>query len=328
MVAVQVLHTGLASWFNNQTAFTATADFGAYVFEPMTDTLWIGFSPGTPGNVDAALLASSDALSLTAVYSPTEQGLADFQAITSTDKLYISGVDPAFGDDWSLGNLYIYQSGAVTKRRTLTNVIHTLGLWVDGGVTYAATGAHLGDNVTWSGQVFTSTSDGVSWSRPVTVTSYRVYDIIGFDGDLYATGLSVSYGRMLNRSTDGGATWATVGIADPVSRARTALFDGKLIGVQHSRTQLFSVAAGGSVSTHNLPFTVPDWWNVLADGGGYLYVLAEGGRVYRSSNLSSWVCYANTNTTLIAIAAWPDQNVMVLADQGLSAKLWTIPRGD
>ena len=323
------MHSGLASWFNNQTVFEATSDFGAYVLEPMTDTLFIGFSPSTPGNLDGALLASSDAATLTAIYSPTEQGLADFQATTSTGKLYISGVDPSLGDDWSLGNIYIWQSGAVTKRRTLTNVIHTLGLWVDSGVTYAATGAHLGDNQTWSGQVFTSTNDGVSWSQPVTVTSYRVYDIIGFDGDLYATGLSTSYARTLNKSTDGGAPWAIIGTADPVSKARLVLFDGKLVGVQNSRTQLFSVATGGAVSTHDLPFTMPDWWNVLADGGdGYLYVLGTGGSVWRTADLASWTCYADTNTDLIAIAAWPNQDVMVLADQGLDAKLWTIPRGD
>lgn len=293
----------------------------------MTDTLFIGLSVGTPGNEDVALLASSDGLALTAIYSPTEQGLADFQVVTSTGKLYISGVDPALGDDWSFGNLYIWEAGSVTKRRTLTNVIHTLGLWVDGGATYVGTGAHLGDDVTWSGQVFTSTNDGVSWAEPVTVTNYRVYDIVGFDSNLYATGLSASYGRTLNKSMDGGAIWVTVGSVDPVSRARLVLFDNKLIGVQHSRTQLFSVAAGGITSTHDLPFTVPDWWNVLADGGdGYLYVLGTGGSVWRTTDLSSWTCYADTNTDLIAIAAWPSRDVIVLADKGLDAALWTIPR--
>jgi hypothetical protein len=293
----------------------------------MTDTLFIGFSTGTPGNVDGALLASSDAVALTAIYSPTEQGICDLQAVTSTGKLYAPGTDPSLGDDWSFGNLYVWESGAVTKRRTLTNVIHTLGLWIDGSVTYVATGAHLGDEITWSGQVFTSTDEGVSWSEPVTVTSYRVYDIIGFDGNLYATGFDGYGTRTLHKSTDGGATWATVGSVGPASKARLVLFDSKLVGVQHSRTQLFSVAAGGVTSTHDLLFTVPDWYNVLADGGdGYLYALGTGGSVWRTTDLSSWTCYADTNTDLIAIAAWPNQNVMVLADQGLDAQLWTIPR--
>lgn len=134
---LQELAPGLdyRAWFQQHTGYAPQADyFGAYSFAPLTDTLFIGFGAGRPADVDGALLAGSDGVTVTALYSPTEQGFVGMTAVGGT--LYVPGPDPCCASvppgqsEWDWGNVYTYTPpGMVVKHRNLPKVISTPGVF-------------------------------------------------------------------------------------------------------------------------------------------------------------------------------------------------------
>jgi len=247
-----------------------------------------------------------------------EQGVHDMQLVG--DRLFVAGTDPT--DDWTLGNLYERSAlGAWSKRRTMTNVLHSFGLWHDDTNLFVAVGAHAGDNVTWKGRVLRSADDGATWAAQVDVNSYRILDVISHASRLYAVGYDwtgSAYTQDLHTSADGGATWSKVASVTPVKRPRMIAFGSSLL-VAGSST-IYRIDGSHTVTAHAVPFTIPDLYNVLATDGANVYVIDADGHVWRSADLINWTRYTYV-VNAISIAWWSGVGLMI-ADSGLSARIW------
>ena len=233
-----------ATWYQQQTGFAPdAAHFGAYAITPMTDTLFIGHSTAWPAQMDGALLSSFDGITITAIYSPTEQGIIAMTAVTDT--LYIPGTDPCCPTGGSRGMSTCTRRRPVIKYRNLPNVLHTWAMWFDEAsrALYAVVGAHLGDNVTWTGAVYRSTDDCRSWSlvadRANGVGDYRTYDMVGLHNKLYIYWNDVYPAPCgLAESSDGGATWQRLAVPDTACRVRLAVFQDRLLAMSLDQESL------------------------------------------------------------------------------------------
>jgi hypothetical protein len=312
----------LRGQFESETGQTANAEFGAYVMQPFGSDLLIGLS-NNPGNYDGALITrSTTGNTLTTERTLDEQGAHDMQIVGG--RVFVPGADPVEpSDEWTLGNLYERSVGGTwTKLRTLPLTIHALGLWHDGSVLWVGGGMHTGDNVTWKGRVLRSTDDGVTWAAQVDVNNYRIYDVIGHAGKLYATGYDWTgseYTQDLHVSSDGGATWSKVAGVTPAIKPRMIAFGTSLIVA--GETNLYRVDGSHVVTTYALPFTTASLWNILATDGTNVYALANDGRVWRSSDLTSWTAYTYVPGA-IAIARWSGVGLMI-SDSGVNARVWS-----
>lgn len=330
--------THLLSWADLGTFYTAmtgcTPDptyFGAYALQPVGDQLYIGFGTGRPAEYDGALLARTNGRALNPVGVLQEQGFVAMQY--ADGRLYFPGPDPM--EDWTRGNVYTLNlPDAIQKHRTLVNVIHTWGLYKDTatGRLYAAVGQHTGDNVTYFGSVWASEDEGETWQAPIdpkhTLGRYRTYDVIQFDADLYAIANDVYEGpSYLVRSRDQGETWRR--LATQVEcRPRLFATVNYLVALQYGREGLYLLdAAGRSRKVKFDGFRAAEWaYNyIAADGRGWYYLLAEGGKVMCSRNLRTWSLHAETGLTLNALAYWPAQQSLIVADRGAQASLYTLP---
>ena len=324
-----------AAWYQQQTGFAPdAAHFGAYAITPMTDTLFIGHSTGWPADKDGALLSGYNGITITAIYSPTEQGIVAMTAVTDT--LYIPGTDPCCPDGWESGNVYVYTPpGPVIKYRNLPNVLHTWAIWFDEASRglYAVVGAHLGDNVTWTGAVYRSTDDCRSWSLVADkrggVGDYRTYDMVGLHNKLYIYWNDVYPAPCgLAESSDGGATWQRLAVPDTACRVRLSVFENRLLAMSLDQESLIAVDSAGNVQVYPLPgFKIADKYafNFLAhDRSGFLYTVTEDGRVVRTCDLVTWETVAVTDRALVTIVYWPTRNWIVVADRGVDARLWKI----
>lgn len=303
--------------FELDTGIAATSNFAAWVMQPLGDTLFIG-AGNSPANEDgAAVLSSVDGATIDSGFVLDEQGVHDMQAQDS--ELWVCGTDPT--DDWTHGNIYRRSAAGVwSKIRTLPYVIHAFGLWHSGSAVYVAAGAHTGDNATWRGRVLRSSDGGATWTS-VDVNGYRLYDILGFDGKLYATGYDwtgSAYTQDVHVSSDAGATWTKVAGVTPSIKPRLVLHAGSLIGARSSG--LFAIASGGAVTLYATPFTLAAHWNVLDSDGTYLYALDSGGWVWRSSDFNTWTAYAQVSGA-ISIKWWPGHGLMI-GDMGTAARIW------
>lgn len=282
-------------------------------------TLYIGVG-NSPGNEDGAcVLSSTDGVTLVSEQELLEQGVHEIHAFGG--ELYVPGTDPFEG--WDLGILYTrLVDGTWVTQRTLPLTIHSLGCWKDANGLYVVGGMHTGDSVTWKGRVLKSVDDGQTWNA-VNVNDYRLYDVIGFDGRLYATGYDWTggaYTQDLHVSADAGATWSKVAGVTPAIKPRLVLHGGDLIGVQSSFTGLFKVAIGGAVIPHSTPFTIANHWNVIESDGSHCYALASDGRVWRTVNFATWEVYTQVNSA-ISIKHWPGHGLMI-GDMGTAARVW------
>lgn len=339
-----------AGWFEQQTVYTADAAyFGAYALTPVTQTLYIGLGAARPAESNGALLAASDGITVTALYSPTEQGFIDMIALSDT--LVIPGADPCCGDDWKWGNVYTYD--ILTQQKTkyrinngLVNILHDWGIWHDGANTlYMATSAcHesvFDPNDTtcagkYLGKIFTSADGGAAWAEIARgdddpIGAYRTYDILGLGTRLYAV-WNDDYTRAcgIARSFNGGVTWARITDLNEqiLCRARLATFAGDLLALKYDRSGVYTVASNGAVTPHAFPgFSARDWsYNPFAvDAGGYLYVPTDDGRIVRSDDLTTWETVASSDRALFTLAYWPDKNWLMTADRGRAhASLWKL----
>lgn len=339
---LQELAPGLdyAAWYQVQTGYAPDETyFGAYAFHAISDTLYIGFGAARPAESNGSLLASSDGVTVTAAYQPTEQGFIDMASTANT--LLIPGPDPTDaalpgGHPWDWGNFYTFTPpAAVVKHRNLPDVIHAWGTWYDAGrsTLYVAAGAHLGDYATWTGQVYTSTDMANNWTlvagREDGIGQYRTYDIIGFDDKLYAVWNDVYPTPCgLAESGDDGRTWTRLSTAGIVCRARLVVFANRLLALSEEQAALLAVDWVGAITTHPFPdFRVTSWsYNPFTiDGNGHLVTVTEDGRVVRSADLASWETLASTDRVLFSTGYWPDKDWLVVAERGSEdANIWKI----
>jgi hypothetical protein len=315
----------LREQFETEAGQAANADFGAHVIQPMGSDLLIGLG-NFPADLDGALVVrinASDASTVLIEHVLNEQGVGDMQLL-GDGRVFIPGADPVDQpNEWTLGNLYERSAlGTWTKHRTLPNVLHSFGLWHDGTNLFVATGAHTGDNATWKGRVLRSADDGATWAAQVDVNNYRMMDVLGHSGRLYAIGYDFTmqngYTQDLHVSSNNGATWSKVAVVTPNRRPRMMAFGATLLVA--SATSIYQIDASHAISAHSIPFTLPELYNILATDGTNVYVIDEQGYVWRSSDLSNWTRYTYV-TNALALCWWPGVGLLI-ADRGLSARVW------
>lgn len=243
--------------------------------------------------------------SLTAEYVPTEEGLHDISIMSGI--VFVPGTDPTDsgpGHQWDYGNLYYKSSGTWTKRRTIPNTLHTLGLYYDGTNLWAACACHAGDYSTWKAYVYKSTDLGATWGSPVEIGTgnYRVYDITAHGGRLYAAVRSLSGLGRLYYSTDNGASWTLVSSVSLDYNARLVNWGSNLIVLASGRNGIYKVDSSHNVIYQALGFTVRSsakFNAIVAASDGKLYIIGSESvtgcpvPIYGSSNLSSWSCLGN-----------------------------------
>jgi alkaline phosphatase len=332
-----------SQWFEQQTGHIHDPTyFGAYALLPISDTLYIGFGAGRPADVDGALLARSDGVTVTAVSTLTEQGFIGMAAGAGalSDTLFIPGVDPCCTDGWELGNTYVYTpaNAAFAKFRNLPDVIHSWGLWADASAGALYTAVSFSPDGGDGGGVFRSSTQAQTWTKIADsaggVGQNRTYDIIGLQDKRYVTwndgaedgpcGLAVS--------EDDGQSWSRLPGLSTMCRPRLAVFQDQLLALRDDRAALYAVTVSGTPAlsnvevavTHTLPFSVTDWaYNYLTtDNVGNLYVVADDGRIMHTTDLNTWDTAATTNLDLITITYWPAKNWLVVGDRGSAARLW------
>lgn len=260
-----------------------------------------------PTESDGALVAcTADGVTLTPEHVLDEQGCHEIVEIGGA--LLVPGTDPV--DDWTLGNLYTRNGAGVwAKKRTLPLTIHCFGLYDDGaGHLFAGVGAHAGDSVTWEGRILRSDDGGTTWAVNVLVNDNRIYDVVGYNGALYATGQTQTGDYQLWKSIDLGVSWALAAGAQPESRPRLAVFGSLLVMVTAGRASLTVVNAVNSVTVYVTPFTIANQWNVLWVRSGWLYVIAADGYIWRSQDFSAWERYSYVSGAL-SLGLLPDNSI-------------------
>lgn len=305
--------------FETETLQSANSTFGAYVMKAAGSNLLIGLS-NDPGNYDGALITkSADGSTFTTEFTPEEQGIHELD-VESNGVVYVPGTDPFLG--WDLGILYTrLTDGTWITQRTLPLTIHSLGFWKSAdGTLYVCGGMHTGDSQTWKGRSLKSTDDGSTWAA-VDINDYRVMDVIGHAGKLYAVGYDwtgSAYTQDLHVSSDAGATWSKIAGVTPSIKSRMIAFGTALIVAGASG--LYQIDSSHVVTAHSTPFAPSLLWNTLASDGSNLYVLDASGYVWRSSDLTNWTRYTFVSNA-IALTWWPGVGLMI-ADSGVSAQIW------
>lgn len=321
----------LARFYTDNTGCTPDPNyFGVYAVRAIGETLYLGMGTARPAEANGALLAKTDGKTLKVVSKLDEQGFVGL--VCSGDALYVPGVDPL--EDWSQGNVYVGKPpDALTKHRTLANVIHTWGIYpqTDTGRLFSAVGQHAGDNQTFYGGVFISEDDGDTW-EPVddprhVLGDYRTYDITQFGTKLYATA-NDDYERpsQLAVSSNSGATWKRVRVQ---IESRPRLLAGRdcLAALAWGRDGLQLVSPEGKVTrTKFRDFYAADWaYNYICPGyGGWYYLLADGGRLYSSRDLKTWQLVADTGLTLLGVGYWQTKNQLIVTDRGAGANIYML----
>ena len=326
--ASEIVIDSMQMLFESQIGITPNDSFGSYVQSAYGDNLMLGVS-NSPGNDNGGLVASlqpDGTLSLETVVN--EQGIHDINVFG--DEIVVPGTDPTDGG-WNLGNVYRKIDSAWEEFRTLPNVIHAFGMIKIGSEYFVATGAHVGDNTTYSGRVYRST-DLQNWTwveLGVEINgewyTFRVTEIAKHGSRLYATVMVPVNTTWLFISSDDGQTWTQNPGIDPSIYGRYCIHGDYLCVLNKSLYQIWLFDLEGIVSVLSLGGgkNASEKFNVLASDGERLYVLANDGYIWRTSDLATWQLYSQV-TNAISIGYWPSQNCLVVSDKGANAKLWRI----
>jgi len=285
----------------------------------------------SPGNDNGGMLALLDTdENLAGEYVVNEQGIHDLRLLDND--LFIVGTDPL--ESWEFGNLYRRQNGTWEKIRTLPNVIHAFAALKSGANYLIATGAHTGDNETYSGRIYLS-SDLENWTFQelgVTINenyyTYRVMDIAVHAGKIYASIMWPVNSTRLLTSSDNGQSWNMVFdeiTHSPAINARYVFHNDYLCMLNQSLFEIIVFDTNGAYNFLDLPsVNASDRFNVMVSDGNHLYVLDNLGDVWRTGDLSTWELYSHVDNA-ISLGYWPSQNCLVASDMGVNAKLWKIP---
>jgi hypothetical protein len=260
-----------------------------------------------------------------------EQGILDLQV--QGGKAYVPGLDPSFGDDWSMGNVYVRDAaGTWTKRRTLPATVHAVGqAFDDAGNWYVA--AYLDGS---SLQIMRSADDGVTWARsPVlccswieglgvlaerfylAVVPHDIYGNIGTTATIYVS----KTGWVPEPSPPDTYWWADTG--NGVARVSfTWLIPWRagLLTPGLNFTSLSVVFTDGTARRYQLPFMLQGTRGVVKGAGGWLYVAATDG-VYRSRDLLTW---RKVSVMVPTALGWRAPYGLLLSDAGDQATLWEL----
>lgn len=284
----------LEALFEAATGETADSTFGCYAMAEMGGRLFFGLGNAPGGTNGALVVSTTDGQAFTIEKVLDEQGVLDMSVHGGV--LWVPGADPT--DDWTLGNVYKRVGGVWTKLRTLPNTIHTFGLWHDGTHLHVGVGAHAGDMTTWLGQTLRSLDDGATWEAAVTISDYRVYDIIGWQGRLYAVTYSAVAVPRLHFSEDDGATWTEISGLFPAQNPRLTIWGSYLVGATRTGG-LFVIDTAHALTQYTTSFVVnTSKFNVLAGDASYFYALEAGESVYRTVDFVNWSLYTSVENPI------------------------------
>lgn len=320
------------AWFTDVTGLdTDPVNFGAYVMEPVGETLYVGFGANGPAASDGALLAAFDHEGWRDIASLSEQGMLDFA--TAGDTLLFPGVDPCCGEGWEFGNFYTYHPAkGLIKWRNLPNVIHGWGTWFDpgDGAVYLAASAHLGDFETWTGEVWRTRDTGATWElvadRSDSVGDFRTYDVIGQHHRLYAVRADTLRNCELVVQPSDAHEWKNVLPERHVACGlRLVDFGDRLVAIDSSRDALYVVSAPEDAAIAALPFVVGSWsFNWATVAAQRLYVVTDDGRIVTTRDLANWETVAASDVEFLSIRYWPSADQLVVASRGTGASIWTL----
>lgn len=271
------------------------------------------------GEDGAAIYELAEDGILTHLLNLDEQGAHDIHH-HHTGEIVVVGSDPANGDGWQFGNLYVCKNGVWSKKRTIPNGLHAWGACEHNGLLYLATSNHAGDNTTWLGQVFWSDDFGSTWLGHAKVNDYRVYDIYSFNGRLYATG-SPGYGHHLYLSDDDGATWQIVSDVVPRPRPRLIEYNNRLLVTDWSLARFLMFDSSSIVTELAVPELITNNYNIAAVIGTDLYVLcgANSDHVHRYDG-SQWHYHCELGKPCCSLLNFED-TFLIASTMGKDAKI-------
>lgn len=347
----------LFQWYSTASTHPPNPEyFGIYTIEPIADTVYVGFGSARPAEQNGAILGQATinqmdetANTLTMLGQLDEQGVHEMAWDASQQRLHVASSDPM--DSWEAGNHYTYDvvNGFQKYRNPvdgLVNVIHTWGLLSVGDNTlYASTSGHNGeappcvDGVICMAQIWYTADGGQTWTHRADVGAHRAFDIVQFNGKLYALYADerVDVVCYLSVSEDEGYTWETLQ-TPPLSRVHLTTFEDKLVAVSWDRTAVITLSSDHELQTHSLPMstTVGVYYEDIPSFTNYgsvmaventLYLLAthaNGYAVLQSTDLIRWHILANMPQQPTALAYWPEHHQLLVGGSGLDAQLWGI----
>lgn len=274
----------------------------------------IGNDPAN--NNGSAVIDVSSTGSITFQYILAEQG-ASPTILQQESTVIIPGIDPI--ESWDFGNIYL--DGV--KMRNMPNVIHCFGACFHNNRLYVATGAHLGDESTFRGFVFSSDDLGQTWSS-VQVSNYRCYDIVSFSGNLYISANNFQ-DAFIAVSTDDGDTWTTIPNIIPATTPRMIIALGVVV-VIGTDGDIYTIDSSNNVTQYDPPdFSInTSSWNIMVTHGSWFYLLA-GDKIYRTNNFNAdWEYYCNIGVPCDGLVVW-DGVGLIVSEVGPMARLFKVP---
>lgn len=246
-----------------------------------------------------------------------EQGASTNLATDGTN-IFVPGVDPT--ESWDFGNLYVRDNlGAWSKKRNLTNVIHSFGSTYNAGTLYIATGGHTGDESTFRAYLFQSDDAGDTWSSDI-VTFFRAYDVKVFNSKIYVT-IDSNGQYLVLYSENNGDTWNLLANAIPKRQPRMILWNNLLIFLGNN-DDLYAINTNNEFTAYTLPYSVSPDWNIFGTDGNHLYTLLTD-RIYRTQNLINWQHYCNLPGRCVGLTMWA--NSLIVSELGSNARLLEVP---
>jgi hypothetical protein len=327
----QILPPGaLAAMFDEQSGTTHDEYTAVQVMTQLPDgdmLLGVGGKPAiSEGAIIARLTAANELIFETHL---DEQGIIDLQA--HDGKVYAPGLDPSFGDDWSLGNVYVRSADGVwTKKRNLPDTVHVVGQAFDEAGNWYLASYRVGSPV----YIMRSADDGdtwedspvlcCAWAEGMGVLAGRSYlAAVPFDDYanlVTAATVYISKTGWVPESSPLDPYWEDTG--NVVAKASFIWIlpwrDGLLVpGADFASLSL--LLSDGTASSFPLPFTLRGERGAVV-GNDWLYVAATDG-VYRSRDLVAWQKISDMAPTALG---WRAPYGLLLSDAGDSAALWEL----
>ena len=217
--------------------------------------------------------------------------------------LYAPGIDPR--ESWKLGNYYTLEEGVWQKHRTLPDAIHVFDVVAFEGMLFAGLGVSAGKSPavrsTDGGESFSAVAfekDGLTVDT-ANASLIRTYDLIVFDGALYATlslGDSNPDYEMYEYDTERGVFVFQSDLDNTLDRIKynhqritdTAIFDGELFLVTGKLYATGDMASFREVKLQGVDLVC----DIYTDGDDVYLLTAtkasDDGGAFRASVWQAW----------------------------------------